>query len=603
MRRSLVSLFVLAAVAAAPAAATAQDSLAPPGADPSWLPNEEWVNLRWMPVDEARLYAVLKTSRGEVFRWVRVDATNSLWMLASKKGLRDIDGTARKLIAPRAKAAGPRMTKVLVRRARRLLTQPHLAQHMLFHDLHQTAIGDNARRIFGVPSRQAFFDLRRSEVSPLQIGEFNGRSRSQLAQRAVEALRNANSDGVRGGAFSKGQADLMLARQLAQLPRWLGQNRYNGPTAAPSRPDVPKGDYANHPTVSAGGELVVWDAYRTTISEAEREGEIHVVSRNAAGERAGVSPPEPPGSRRPTSAYNSVVSGDGGSVVFESSETSFPLAKRVGNMTVIHRNLRTGALKKVSEIGRPAGIRTRTAFNPSISDDGRYVLFEANDILISGRPSGLAIWLADVQAGTQRRLLKEEPGLAYLPVISGDGSSIAFTEPSGGHTRIVVMSVASGSRAVVEAGGDVYEPALSADGSIVAFTTQAKTFGGDGGRSRVYVRELREGRTTLVSRGVGFAHQPSISGDGSQVAFVARREGTKPAITSQRSTLQIASVADPEPKPLFSGRGWSFQPAISRDGKTVVATTTAKVGSKPFGLAGVLLCRLDSGRHEIASTR
>ena len=160
------------------------------------------------------------------------------------------------------------------------------------------------------------------------------------------------------------------------------------------------------------------------------------------------------------------------------------------------------------------------------------------------------------------------------------------------------MSVASGSRSVIEASGDVYEPALSADASVVAFTTQSKTFGIDGGRSRVYVRELREGTTTLMSRGIPFAHQPSISGDGSAVAFVSRREKTRPAITSQRSSLQIARVADPRPRPLFTGRGWSFQPAISRDGKTVVATTTAKVGSKPFGLAGVLLCRLDSGRRQ-----
>ena len=40
MRRAALVLAVLACLAL-PATAVAQDSAAPPGADPSWLPNEE----------------------------------------------------------------------------------------------------------------------------------------------------------------------------------------------------------------------------------------------------------------------------------------------------------------------------------------------------------------------------------------------------------------------------------------------------------------------------------------------------------------------------------------------------------------------------------
>ena len=28
-----------------------------------WLPSEEWVNLRWLPWDEDRLYSLLRTDR------------------------------------------------------------------------------------------------------------------------------------------------------------------------------------------------------------------------------------------------------------------------------------------------------------------------------------------------------------------------------------------------------------------------------------------------------------------------------------------------------------------------------------------------------------
>jgi hypothetical protein len=596
MRRAVLVSTVLACLAL-PAAAAAQDSMAPHGADPSWLPNEEWVNLRWLPWDEERLYALMRTDRGEVFRWVRIDAHNSLWRLAKTKGVRDLDRLAARLVAPRARTVGPTMAKVLRRRARRTLTQAHLGQHLLFHDLHQTAISDRAERIFGVPRRQMFYDLRRAEVSPLQIGEIFGRSRVELAQGCVRALRDAMRRGIRKGAISRAQGELMLARQLSQIPRWLGQNRYNGPTAGASRPDLPPGDYANRPSISAGGERIVWDAYRTDRYEAEREGEIHVAGMDIAPSRAfGVSPPEPKGSKRPTSAYNSALAAGGQAAVFETAETSYPLAKRVGQMTVVHRDLATGRLTKVSQQGLPAGIRTRTAFNPSVSADGRFVAFEASDIGSDGRPAGNGVWLADMATGQQRLIVREEAGAAYLPVLSADGSTIAWSAPSGRFTQIVVHNVASGAQQIIRAGGDVYEPALSADGTIVAFTTRARDLGGSGGgRSRVYVRRLSNAVTRLASAGVAFAHQPAVSGDGGRVAFVARRQVRSASILAQRSSLQVVEVQSGRRTTAFSRRGWSTQPALSQDGSRLVATTTAAVGRKPFGLAGVVLCDLRAG--------
>ena len=593
MRRAALVLAVLACLAV-PATAVAQDSAAPPGADPSWLPNEEWVNLRWLPWDEQRLYALLRTDRGEVFRWVRIDAHNTLWRLAKRKGMHNLDRLAAALVAPRARSVGPSMAKVLRRRSRQTLTQAHLGQHLLFHDLHQTAISGHAARIFGVPRRQVFYDLRRAEVSPLQIGEIFGRSRVELAQGCVSVLRAAMRRGIRKGAISRAQGELMLARQLSQIPRWLGQSRYNGPTAGSSRPDVPPGDYANRPSISAHGERVVWDAYRTDRFEAEREGEIHVAGMDLASSRAfGVSPPEPKGSKRPTSAYNSVLAAGGQAAVFETAETSYPLAKRVGQMSVVHRDLATGRLTKVSQQGMPPGIRTRTAFNPSVSADGRFVAFEASDIGDDGRPAGNGVWLADVSTGQQRLIAREAPGAAYLPALSADGSTLAWSAPNERFTQIVVHDLASGAEQVVRAAGDVYEPALSADGAIVAFTTRARDLGGSGGgRSRVYVRRISNGVTRLASAGVAFAHQPTLGADGSRVAFVARRPTRSASILGQRSSLQVVEVESGLRTTAFARRGWSTQPALSQDGARLVATTTAAVGSKPFGLAGVVLCDL-----------
>lgn len=73
-------------------------------------------------------------------------------------------------------------------------------------------------------------------------------------------------------------------------------------------------------------------------------------------------------------------------------------------------------------------------------------------------------------------------------------------------------------RTVAVARGDAYEPLLSADGSRVAFTRLRR------GRLQVFVRDRRTGRTVLASRlpdgtAPAEAYAPSLSGDGRSVAF------------------------------------------------------------------------------------
>src|SRR5688500_3302215 len=147
MRRLLVLLTAVALCALA-APAFAQDSEAPPGAEKHWLPDEEWVNLLWLPYDEQRLYDLLDMTRGQVFRWVRIGAHHPLAQLGKRQGV-TADRLAKALVAPRRKSVSAATHRTLVRAARRTLTQGHLAQHLLFHALHQTAIPERATRIFG----------------------------------------------------------------------------------------------------------------------------------------------------------------------------------------------------------------------------------------------------------------------------------------------------------------------------------------------------------------------------------------------------------------------------------------------------------------------
>lgn len=624
--RRLLTL-CLATALLAPAVAGAQDSDAPEGADPSWLPNEEWVNNLWLPFDEERLERLLRATRGEIFRHIRIDADSTLAQLGRKVGLSPGE-LARRLVGPqRSKLSGPSYRR-LRSNARRVVSQGHMAQHFLFHALHQTAIPNRARSIFGVHDRQQFLELRRAEISPLQIGELHGRMRVQMRRAAAQALRDAAQRGVDKGLMTPRQKAIMLDRQLRQLPRWLGQSRYNGPTAGPNRPDLPPGDVAKHPTISADGTRVAWDAYRTTISAAEREGEIHVqTTLLGSGRRDGVSAPVARGSRRPYSAYNAVLAPGGSAVAYETAQSTYPLAKRVGQMSVLVRDLASGRIERVSHAALAADAPPRSAFNPSLSADGRYVAFEATDTPTGrGSESRNGLWLFDRRATTQRLVAEHGPaGAAFLPRLSGDGSAIAYTDVASerdGRTLVYVRALADDATTLVSrasgadgppAAGDAYEPAISHDGSVVAFVSRAPNLGGAGTASRVYVRDLRAQTTRLVSGAVSDdAIQPAISPDGRFVAFVARRRARRVTADNLRATVWLHDRAHATTTLVSRAGGatgaraggYSSEPAVSADGTRVVFTSTAGnlSRSKPPGLAGVFVRDLRAATTTLLSS-
>ena len=134
------------------------------------------------------------------------------------------------------------------------------------------------------------------------------------------------------------QGALLLRRQVSQLPRWLGQNRYNGPPPTHlGQLLAPPRDHAANPMVSADGTRVVYEAYRQQLEAAVTFGEIAVMQRDLGGDSedlaaapqapslttsggALVSRPVAPAadkSPRPASAYNPTVSGDGTRIAFE----------------------------------------------------------------------------------------------------------------------------------------------------------------------------------------------------------------------------------------------------------------------------------------------
>ena len=535
------------------------DSEAPPGSPPHWLPNETWVMQHWLPYDETRLYALLGVSRGDVWRWLR-DDTRNLAGLAAQHGW-EAHALARELVKPwQGKLHEPGRMALLESRALRTLTQGHLSQHMFFHSLHQNAIPDAAPVIFGTSTSQ-FRYLRRSELSPLMICRLNGKSRAHAQETAEQTLRDMVARGVRGQAIPASQAQRLLARQLRQVPRWLQQTRYNGPPPLkqPRGSIATASNYSNNAVFASDGKALVWEGYEAKLATAKARGEISVVAASLGG--AAPAPLLADGRRTPRSAYNPAVSADGRYIAFESAEGNLNFAKRYGQMRVYVTDTKTGRTELAS-LGIDFKRDPHSAYNPSLSADGRVIAYETSESV----KGALDVWVTDLR--THRAVKIPRPiGVTsdlYEPSLSPDGHFLAFTAETG----VFVRDLATGLTTRLS-DGDAWEPVVSRGGTRVAFTRGP----------RVIVRDVGSGAETVVSppSRSWSASEPSLSADGTRVAFTARGASeddtgvyVRDLVSGQ--TLLASRASGVSGPPAFGG---SSHPSLSADGTRVAFTSDA----------------------------
>jgi hypothetical protein len=226
--RRLVALLTtaFALTGASPALANhIRDPDAPPGAPTTWLPDERWVDARWLPFDEEQLRAELGFATYRQFHDVLV-AERPLADVARLRGL-SLSRLASTLIAGRGTRRVP--PAELRRRTVKTLTQPHLAAHMFTHHFHNSAIVTAAPAIFGIAPARYVSLMQTQLVCPLDVGARRGRPRKTVQEAALAALHARNRRGVRRGATSAEQAAAFDFAARAAVDHWLRSNEHGVP--------------------------------------------------------------------------------------------------------------------------------------------------------------------------------------------------------------------------------------------------------------------------------------------------------------------------------------------------------------------------------------
>jgi Tol biopolymer transport system component len=278
------------------------------------------------------------------------------------------------------------------------------------------------------------------------------------------------------------------------------------------------------------------------------------------------------GDRATGNSFSPSISADGRLVVFASDANNLVTGDTNNSSDIFLRDLSNNTTTLVSVSG--AGDRaTAKSFSPSISADGRFVVFasDANNLVPGDTNNSSDIFLRDLSTNTTTIVSvsgsgDRATGNSFSPSISADGRLVVFTSDANNlvtgdtnnssdiflrdlstNTTNLVSVSATGS----QGNKNSSSPTISADGEFVAFQSDATNLvSGDTNNSRdVFLRGLSTNITSLLSvSGAGNlgnkdSSSPTISGDGGVVAFQSDATNLVQGDTNNSSDIFLADLS------------------------------------------------------------
>ena len=315
-----------------------------------------------------------------------------------------------------------------------------------------------------------------------------------------------------------------------------------------------------------------------------------------------------------TRAVAAAISQDGSRIAFASKDD--PLGTNAdGNSEIFLFN--GSSLLQVTNTspGSPENRVINGNFQPSISDDGRYVAFSSNRNLTSQNSDGnFEIVVYDSVAATFAQLTNSTGIVGCTDAkISGNGAKIAYARDTGSTPsakRDLMIQERTSSSATVLASQVqsllmTYGRAISDDGTRVVYSSEITA-----NSSQVFFYDGRSGNvnrqvTSLGTRTTEVPLYSTISGDGKRIAFATRRpvtgfsnsDASVELYTYDIPTTSFARVTSaPGEADCFDGSNAACEvvSSLNDDGSTVVFNF-------PRALSGPVASGLEN-RSEIYAT-
>jgi len=304
------------------------------------------------------------------------------------------------------------------------------------------------------------------------------------------------------------------------------------------------------PSISADGRYVAFTSHATNLVPGPTNGTYDVYVRDRqTGTTARVSV-DSAGAEGNFASTKASLSADGRYVAFQSLATNLVSGDTNGATDAFVHDRQTAATERVS-LTSAGGEADAESLLPSISSDGRYVAFEsAATDLVAGDTNGMRdVFVRDRQVAATEWVSvssteAQADGDSTLPTISSDGRYVVFeslaTDLVSGDTNtaedVFLRDRQSGTTervslgsAGAQANGDSFRASVSAGGRWVAFTSAATNLVADdtNGGDDIFVRDLPAGTTERVSvqsdgsQAAAFSEDAWITPDGRYVVFTS----------------------------------------------------------------------------------
>jgi hypothetical protein len=293
------------------------------------------------------------------------------------------------------------------------------------------------------------------------------------------------------------------------------------------------------------------------------------------------------------------LSADGRYVAFSSKATNLIADDNNSKRDIFVKDRRTGFIERVS-ISSSGDEGSSDSDNPSISDDGRFVVFESFSAFISADTNAkIDIYLHDRLNHITQIISKngatESNGHSTRASISATGRYVVFKSEadnlvsgdSNNKTDVFIKDLITDSIERVsvasddsEANGAVNMSAtVSADGRYVAFRSNSTSLSSVdlNGKPNIFLRDRTAHKTTCISVPYdgtlidGYTYNPTISDDGSVIVFEARATNLVPDDTNGHNDIFVYSLATQQIKRVTdnSNDEHSYGTSMSADGRFI----------------------------------
>lgn len=280
-----------------------------------------------------------------------------------------------------------------------------------------------------------------------------------------------------------------------------------------------------NPSLSGDGRHIAFESTADLASTSSNNASFHAIFADITREPPAFS------EMGATRAVAPSLSQDGTRIAFASKDN--PLGTNAdGNSEIFLFDGQT--LRQITDtIPREPSLRTTDGnFQPSITDDGRFVVFTSNRNLTNhNADANTEVFIYDSAGGSFTQLTDTQGTVGAIEAkISGDGSRIAFildngSQPSTQRDLMLLDRNNNSSRIIASNINNLaftHGRAISDDGTRTVYSAQTAA---NITQIFLYDSESNSTRqvTTLGSRVTDVPLHPTISGDGSRIAFATRR--------------------------------------------------------------------------------